>query len=113
MLLAPIDSATLLIGEWSEWFVAVESELIIHSFSLLFNLVSVENSPSLILLSMFSPYNNSSSFFILASMNIKNLIILHVDEQLLLLIILEELEPSRVGAPDLHVVGLSGVLDVP
>jgi hypothetical protein len=27
--------------------------------------------------------------------------------------ILEELEPSGVGAPDLHVVGLSSILDIP
>jgi hypothetical protein len=26
---------------------------------------------------------------------------------------LEDLEPSRVGAPDLHVVGSTGALDVP
>jgi hypothetical protein len=36
---------------------------------------------------------------------------LHVDEVFLL--VFEELEPSRVGAPDLHVVGFSSVLNIP
>jgi hypothetical protein len=31
----------------------------------------------------------------------------------LVVCILEDLKPSRVGAPDLHVVGLSSVFDVP
>jgi hypothetical protein len=44
-------------------------------------------------------------------MNIKSLLVGPVDE--LFLLILEELEPSRVSAPDLHVVGSSSVLNVP
>jgi hypothetical protein len=31
----------------------------------------------------------------------------------LVVLILEDLEPSRVGAPDLHVVGSSSALDIP
>jgi hypothetical protein len=43
--------------------------------------------------------------------NIKYLLVGPVDE--LLVLILEKLEPSRVGAPDLHFTGSSGVLNVP
>jgi hypothetical protein len=43
--------------------------------------------------------------------NIECFTVLPIDE--MLAFILEDLEPSRVGAPDLHVVGSSSVLDVP
>jgi len=51
------------------------------------------------------------SFLIFATSNIKNFIVRPIDE--LFIFVLENLEPSGVGAPDLHVVGFSSTLDVP
>jgi len=51
------------------------------------------------------------SFLIFATSNIKNFIVRPIDE--LFIFVLENLEPSGVGAPDLHVVGSSSTLDVP
>jgi hypothetical protein len=45
------------------------------------------------------------TFFVLSLFDIKDLSTLPIDE--LTLFILEDLPPSRVGAPDLHVVGLT------
>jgi hypothetical protein len=43
-------------------------------------------------------------------MNIKSLLVGQIDE--LFLLIFEELEPSRVGCHDLHLVGSSRISDV-
>jgi hypothetical protein len=56
------------------------------------------------------PNSYSLTFNVFSSLDIKNLVVGPVDE--LILIVLEELEPSRVGAPDLHVIGFSRILDV-
>jgi hypothetical protein len=45
------------------------------------------------------------SFLILAIFNVKDLAGLPVDE--LVILILEHLPPAGVGAPDLHVIGLT------
>jgi hypothetical protein len=56
--------------------------------------------------------NNLGSFFILVTINGKNLIVLEwIDE--LVSIILEDLPPVRVGACDLHVFAASITYDVP
>jgi hypothetical protein len=95
-----------------EWSVDVESKLFTHSFCLDFlGFIKVDNSPFLVRLSVISPNNDSLSFFISSTSDIENFLILNVNE--LLINILEDLEPSWVGAPDLHVVGLSGVFNVP
>jgi hypothetical protein len=60
---------------------------------------------------MVTPNDNFSSFFIFSTMDIKSLLVGPIDE--LFLLILEELEPSRVSAPDLHVVCSSSISDVP
>jgi len=60
---------------------------------------------------MLAPDDNLSAFFIFSTMDIECLLVGPVDEVFSL--ILEELEPVGVGAPDLHVVGLSRVLNVP
>jgi hypothetical protein len=49
--------------------------------------------------------NDLLSFNVFVSRNIKNSTILEVDEHLTF--ILEDLPPVSIGAPDLHVVGLS------
>jgi hypothetical protein len=54
---------------------------------------------------------DSLSFYILSTSDIKNLAISPVDE--LILLILEKLEPSRVGTPDLHVISFTSTLDIP
>jgi hypothetical protein len=56
------------------------------------------------------PDTNFLTFYILTLYNIKGLSALPVDE--LAVLVLEYLPPSRVGAPDLHVVGSSRVLNV-
>jgi len=79
-----------------------------------FGLIKIDNIPFLVCSLMNAPNNDLSSFFILSSVDIKCFLVLQVDEVSILLTgVLEELEPSRVGAPDLHVVGSSCTLDIP
>jgi hypothetical protein len=94
----------------------VETEFLVVSLSSSFGgLVKIDNLPSLINSSTFSTisilHSNSLSFFIFASSNIKNLVVRWIEE----VFILEEenLEPSGVSAPDLHVVGSTSTLDIP
>jgi hypothetical protein len=54
---------------------------------------------------------NILSFSIFSSSNIKNLLVLDIDE--VSSVVGEDLPPSRVGAPDLHVGGLSCALNIP
>jgi hypothetical protein len=61
--------------------------------------------------SIISPDTDWLSFNIFSTFDIENFAALPVDE--LILLILENLEPSRVGAPDLHIVGLARTLDIP
>jgi len=90
----------------------MEAPFFVKSFlSCLLRFVKVDNCPSLVSSSVVAIYSNWMSFFILVSFYLENLFALPVDE--LLTFILEDLEPSRVGAPDLHVVGSSSTLDVP
>jgi len=86
-----------------EWSVSMESEVLINTLIfILSSLVNIEDSPLLVVALVVRPDAYSSSFFIFTSFNIKNLAVLPVDE--LFVLILEDLPPSRVGAPDLHVV---------
>jgi len=55
--------------------------------------------------------NNFTSFLVFRSSNIKVLSVLDVYKSINL--ILEDLEPLGIGAPYLHVIGLSRTLDVP
>jgi hypothetical protein len=90
----------------------VHSVVFMKSFSLVFlSFVKIHNLPFLVVTVVLVPDNNLSSFFVLSSVNIECFTILPVDE--VFTFILEDLEPSWVGAPDLHVVGSSSVLDVP
>jgi hypothetical protein len=60
--------------------------------------------------SVVGPNSNWVAFNILAAFNVKSLVALPVDE--LTVLISENLPPSRVSAPDLHVIGLSTALDI-
>jgi hypothetical protein len=73
--------------------------------------VKINNIPLLMLSSVVTPNTNLLSFLILSSSDIKDFASLPVDK--LVGLILEDLPPSRVGAPDLHVVGSSRILDIP
>jgi len=90
----------------------MESEFFIESLGLnLISFVKINNLPSLVSSIVWFPSNDLSSFFISSTMYIKCFTVGPVDE--LSFLVLEELPPIRVGAPDLHFVGLSRVLDVP
>jgi hypothetical protein len=90
----------------------VESKFFTESF--LWNwfcFVKIDYLPSLVGTVVSVPCDDCSSFLILASSNIEAFLVLPVDE--MFISIGEDLPPSRVSAPDLHVVGLARVLDVP
>jgi hypothetical protein len=95
-----------------EWSIDVETKFFIESLSLsLWSLIGIENSPSLVSSIVVAPDTYCLTFNVFTSLNIKNLIVSNVNE--LLSSILEDLEPSRASAPDLHVIGFTCTLDVP
>jgi hypothetical protein len=55
--------------------------------------------------------DNSLAFSILVSTDIEASLILNIAESFIS--IGKDLEPSRVGAPDLHVLSLTGVFNIP
>jgi hypothetical protein len=77
----------------------------------LVNLVDVENLPFLVGTVVLVPDNDWSTFFILSSVDVKCLSVLHVDE--VFTFISEKLPPLGVGVVDLHLLVSSGVFDVP
>jgi hypothetical protein len=90
----------------------VESEFFIKSLGLnLVSLVKIKNVPLLVSTAVVVVHTNSLTFNIFRSSNIKDLVVSPIDE--LVLLILEKLEPSRVGTPDLHVIGSTRALDIP
>jgi hypothetical protein len=95
-----------------EWSISIESEVLVETllFSLA-GLVNIKDCPLLVVALIVAPDSDRSSFFVFTSFNIKDLVVLPVDK--LLVLILEDLPPSRVSAPDLHVVTSSTAGDVP
>jgi len=90
----------------------MESEVFVKSLNCnLSSLVNINNLPSLVCSLVLVPGNDLSSFFILSSVYIKCLLVSDIDEVFILIV--EDLEPLRVGTPDLHVVGFSSILDIP
>jgi hypothetical protein len=90
----------------------VETEFLIESLGFSLScFVNVKNLPLLMFSTIFTENSNSLSFYILSSCNIKNLSRLPIDE--LIVLKLENLEPSGVCRPDLHVVSFTSRLDVP
>jgi hypothetical protein len=84
----------------------MEAPVLVESFRLwTLSFVKVNDSPSLGSCSIVTPYLYWVSFFILSSSDIEDFAVVPVDE--LVVLILEDLPPSRVGAPDLHVIGLT------
>jgi hypothetical protein len=84
----------------------METEVFIQSLGwFLLGLIKIDNLPSLVSSVVSVPGNDLSSFLVFSSMDIKAFLVLPVDE--VFISIGEDLPPSRVGAPDLHVVGLS------
>jgi hypothetical protein len=85
--------------------------LVVCLNSNLLGFISIDDSPSLVQTIMSVPNKNFLSFTILSLIDIKCLLVLDVNE--VLTSVLEDLEPSRVGAPDLHFVSSSSTLNVP
>jgi hypothetical protein len=95
-----------------EWSVDVEAEVLIKSLGLSGWIICVDNSPSLVGIVVSLLDTDGCSFLILGGGNIKASIgLLDVTEVLSLEC--EDLPPSWVSAPDLHVVGSSWASDVP
>jgi hypothetical protein len=81
----------------------VESESVVVSLSSnLRRFILIHNSPSLVDSVMSAVDNNLLSFSILSLVNVKNLLVLDVDE--VVSSVLEDLPPVRVSAPDLHLL---------
>jgi hypothetical protein len=90
----------------------METKFFVQSLSLnLSSLVKIDNLPLLVSSIVVTPNSNCLSFLVLCSLDIKDLVVGPVDE--LVFVELEDLEPSRVSAPDLHVVCLTSTLDIP
>jgi hypothetical protein len=71
----------------------VESEFLVESLgSIFFSFINIEYLPLLMLSSVVSPNTDWMSFFILGTLNIKDLVVLPVDK--LVILILENLPPS-------------------
>jgi len=89
--------------DYVEWPVDVETEFFIESFTCNFLcLVKIDNLPSLVGTIMSVPNDNLLTFNIFALEDIKAFLVLPVDE--VFIRVGEDLPPSRVGAPDLHVL---------
>jgi hypothetical protein len=90
----------------------VEAKVFADSLNLrTLGFVKIDNIPLLSCTVIVTPNTNCLSFLVFASLDVKDLVALPVDE--LVVLISEYLEPSRVSAPDLHVIGLTSILDVP
>jgi hypothetical protein len=81
-------------GDDEERFLDLKSEALVQSLALdLFSILNIGKFPRLGLRAILFPYLNVGSFFIFASFNIKNLLVLNIVE-VVFTIPLEELEPS-------------------
>jgi hypothetical protein len=90
----------------------VETEFVIITLSsILRGLINIKDSPSLVDLVVSLPDNNFLSFSISSSLNIKNLLVVNVDE--VLTGVFEDLPPVGVSAVDLDVLLTSISIDVP
>jgi hypothetical protein len=93
----------------------VETELLVEALSSdLVSLVEIDNLPSLldiVFASTSSIHNKCLTFFILTVFNFKDLAVCWIDE--VFTIKFEDLEPSGVGGPDLHICCSSSALDIP
>jgi len=90
----------------------MESKVFVKTFSWLsFCLIYIYYSPFLVGSIMRVIDDNWLSFNILSTTYIKNFSVLNVNK--LFTLISEDLEPPRVGAPNLHISSFTSTLDVP
>jgi hypothetical protein len=83
-------------GDKIEWSIYMESEVLVKSLGLDWtSFVKIDNSPSLMSSVVVSKDTNCLSFSVLGTSDIKYFTALPIDE--LAVLILEHLEPSRVG----------------
>ena len=89
-----------------EWSVSMHTKFRIEALSWnLIGFINIKDLPSLVGTVMFVVNDNSLSFLILSTSDIKSLSGLPIDE--VFIFILEELPPFGVGAVDLHVSSFS------
>jgi hypothetical protein len=92
------------LGDKVEWSVDMESKVFAYTLGLNgLCFVKIDHIPDLSFRSIVAPYLNWVAFLVFSSSDIKDLVVGPVDE--LVVLILEDLEPAGVGAPDLHVIG--------
>ena len=90
----------------------METEFLVETGSwLLISFVKIDDLPSLVLSIISFGNINNLTFNIFVSSDFETLLVSDVAE--VRSFILEELEPSSVSTPDLHVVSLSSMLDIP
>jgi len=94
----------------------METKFLVESFcSNLVSFVKIDNLPSLvgivILVSILTVNHDLLAFLVFATIDLKNLVVVWIDKEFSLQ--LEDLEPSRVCAPDLHVSSFSSALYIP
>jgi hypothetical protein len=99
-------------GDHVEWSIDVEVEILVDTLGWIsLHFINIDNIPFLASTTAVAKNLDCLSFNILGSSDIKYFTVLPINE--LATLVLENLEPSRVSAPDLHVVGLTSTLDVP
>jgi len=70
-----------------EWSIDFKTKVLAESFcSNFISFVKIDNLPLLVLSSVIVPNSNGSTFFILSSFNIKDLVVLPVDELTVLIL---------------------------
>jgi len=90
----------------------METEVFVQSLGLWsLCLIEIDNVPQLSLGSVASVYLNWGAFTIIASFDIKHFLALPVDE--LVVLVLEDLPPVRVGTPNFHLASSSITVDFP
>jgi hypothetical protein len=90
----------------------MEAPFFVESFTLnLSSFIKIDNCPLLVVALVVAIDTNCMSFFVFVTLDFDNLAILEVDE--LFVLVLEDLPPSTVGTPDLHIAGSSTALVVP
>jgi hypothetical protein len=94
-----------------EWSVDMESEFFIESLGFkLVSFVKIDDLPSLVNTFVVILNINWFTFYVFGSSQY-SLVVLEVDE--VRSTVLEQLPPSWIGAPDLHIIWLSWALNVP
>jgi len=90
-------------GSNVEWPINMPSEFLADSLGFNFGcFINIYDVPSLVTTTMILMDYDWLSFLIFATWNVKNSVVLNVDQ--LVVLISENLPPSRIGTPDLHSV---------